>query len=452
MSQLISRRRALQGGGLLAASLVLAACGGGGSAGQLQAPGQGFGRNDINPKPRDQVRDGGELRWPIDQLVDNFNDNQFDGGTVYALTVLGPVIASPISASADGHLAPNPDYLTSMALTSTSPQVVTYSINPKATWSDGTPITWRDFEAQWKALSGTNPAYQVSSTVGYSDIGSVTRGVDDKQAIVTYARPLGEWNTLFSPLYPASTNSDPATFNTGWLHKIPVTAGPFKVDSIDLVNKTVTVSRDPRWWGMPPKLDRIIFKQYDRSALADALANNEIDFFEIGSSVDLYQRAKGTPGAEVRQATERLYTHVTFNGAPGAIMSDLQVRQAIATGIDRAAITTRLLGQITPRPTPLGNTMYPIGTPEYRDNSAALRYDQQPRRELSAGSRGCLPELRRGIQIETLVVDLEPASLHTAKAVAASTPLERRQRQGPSGWCLSRNSKQFQPAENEFLG
>ena len=73
-------------------------------------------------------------------------------------------------------------------------------------------------------------------------------------------------------------------------------------------------------------------------------------------------------------------------------------------------------------------------------------------RAQSAGSRGCSPELRRGIRIETLVVDLGSASLHTAKAVAASTPLERRQRHGPSGWYLSRNSKQFQPAENEFLG
>lgn len=52
-----------------------------------------------------------------------------------------------------------------------------------------------------------------------------------------------------------------------------------------------------------------------------------------------------------------------------------------------------------------------------------------------------------------LAVDLESASLHTAKAVAASTPPERRQRQGPSGGGVCpANSKQLQPAENEFLG
>jgi peptide/nickel transport system substrate-binding protein len=376
VSHQINRRRALQGGGLLAASLFLAACGGGTPSPVLRAPGEGLGRNDINPKPRDQVRDGGDLLWPIDELPQNLNNNQFDGGSGYVSTVIGPVIASPIMATADGELAPNPDYLTSMRLTSTSPQVVTYTIHPQATWSDRTPITWRDFEAQWKALNGTNPAFLVASTVGYDVIGSVTRGADDKEAVVTYARPLGEWNTLFSPLYPASTNSDPAVFNTGWLNKIPVSAGPFKLDSIDQVAKSATFSRDPRWWGTPAKLDRIIIKQYERTALADALANKEIDFYPIGSSVDLFRRAQSIPDVVVRQSPERLYSHVTFNGAPGSILSDLPVRQAIAKAINREAMATRLLGQITPQPVPLGNTMYPIGTKEYRDNSAALTYDQ----------------------------------------------------------------------------
>jgi peptide/nickel transport system substrate-binding protein len=77
----------------------------------------------------------------------------------------------------------------------------------------------------------------------------------------------------------------------------------------------------------------------------------------------------------IRQSPERLYSHVTFNGAPGAILADPAVRRAVARGIDRTAIAARLLGQITPRPMPLGNTMYSLGTPEYRDNSAALTHD-----------------------------------------------------------------------------
>ena len=71
----------------------------------------------------------------------------------------------------------NKDYLDSAELTAENPrQVVTYRINPRAVWDDGTPISESDFEAQWKALSGSNPAYRVASSSGYDQIESVARG------------------------------------------------------------------------------------------------------------------------------------------------------------------------------------------------------------------------------------------------------------------------------------
>lgn len=375
MNYPFSRRRVLQGGGVLALSAFLAACGGGGNRGQIAAPGQNVGHNDINPKPRDQVRDGGDLRWPLDQLPDNFNNNQFDGTNISDGDILPALLPAMFIGNPDGTLRINPDYLVSAELTSPNPQTVTYTINPKATWSDGTPITWRDFEAQWKALNGTNTAFQIASKTGYENIGSVTRGSDDKQVVVRFARTFAEWKSLFSFLYPASTNSDANTFNTGWINKVPVTAGPFAVAGIDLVAKTMTVKRDPRWWGTPAKLDRIIFKVYERNALADSLANNEIDFYQIGSSVDLFRRAQTIPAVTIREATERTYNHITFNGAAGALLSDVRLRQAIAKGIDRRAITERTIGQIVPNGPLMGNHIYAIGTPQYRDNSGLVPFD-----------------------------------------------------------------------------
>lgn len=367
---------------LIAAGLALAGCGGGAST---RLPTTPAGHNDINPKPRDQVRDGGDLRWPIDNLPDNFNYNQFSGTAGETLDVINALLPSPFRGTADGGLEPNRDYVTSAEITSTSPQVVTYTINPKATWSDGTPVTWRDFEAEWKALNGTNPAFQVAGTTGYEDIASVARGADDKQVQVRFARPFAEWKSLFSPLYPASTNTDPATFNTGWVNKIPMTAGPFTVDSIDLGAKTVTLRRDPKWWSTPAKLDRIIFRVVERAALADALANNEIDFYRIGSSVDLFRRAQSTPGATIRQSPGRRYNHITFNGAPGSTLSDVRLRQAIAKGIDRAAVAKRLIGQIAPNIGPAGNHIYAYGSKDYRDNSDVLPFDPAAaNRELDA--------------------------------------------------------------------
>jgi peptide/nickel transport system substrate-binding protein len=366
----ITRRQALQGSGVVALAGLLAACGAGG--GSLASKPQGS--VDINPQPRDKVRDGGILRVPIDQLPSNLNPGHVDGWCGALNTIDQAVLPYLFTATADGGLAIDPDYLTNAAITSTNPQVVTYTINPKARWSDGSPITYRDFAANWQALNGTNPAYPIAGTTGYDDIVSVARGVDDQQVLVTFRRPYGEWKNLFFPLTPASLNSSPEAFSKAWQTTIPVTSGPFTVQQIDQTAKTVTVARDPKWWGAPPKLDRIVFTVIDSAAMPDALANNELDIYSI-SSVDRLRRAQTTPGAVIRNAPSRTSYNITFNGAPGATLADLQLRQAIAQGINREEVTRRIMGQITPNARPNGNHLYAPGTKDYRDNADALPYD-----------------------------------------------------------------------------
>ena len=346
-----------------ALTLVLTSCGGGGGGGGLAGSDeQQQGVNDINPLPRDQVRDGGDLRWPLDAIPDNFNRNQLDGTLLENREVMQALMPGAFVVAPDATLAVDEDYFTSIELTSQDPQVVTYTINPDATWDDGVPISWQDLQAQWQASNGTNPAFLVATTTGWEDIASVERGVDDKQAVITFARPYAEWRGLYEELYPASTNRDPATFNEGWIERPLTTAGPFRVDNVDQTAQTITLVRNDRWWGETAKLDRIIFRVTDRAALADALANNEIDFYNIGSDVNLFQRARGIQGIEVRQATEPTYNHITFNGGPGAILADPALRRAVAQGINRQAVADALIGQIVPDVTPLGNYLYVQGS------------------------------------------------------------------------------------------
>ena len=58
--------------------------------------------------------------------------------------MLRSTLPRAIRVAPDGSMTVNTDYFTNVELTSTDPQVVTYTINPKAVWSDGTPITWED--------------------------------------------------------------------------------------------------------------------------------------------------------------------------------------------------------------------------------------------------------------------------------------------------------------------
>lgn len=355
------------------AALVLAGCGGGGGAGALPgADGLAPGTNDVNPLPRERVREGGDLRWPLDAIPDNFNYQHVDGTTGDNSEIIGALLPGTATTLPDASVVVDTDYFTAVELTSAQPQVVTYTINPAATWSDGTPLTWRDLESQWRALRGTDPAFRATSTTGYEDIASVARGVDDRQAVVTFERVFAEWRSIFNPIYPASTTGDPEVFNTGWIGATPVTAGPFRTEEIDPVGRSVTLVRNEAWWGDRPKLDRIIFRVVDRGALADALANGEIDFYEIGSDVNLFQRARGIPGVAIRQATEPRYNHLTFNGAPGAVLSDPALRRAIATGIDRQAIARALVGQISPDTAPLGNFLFVQGSRDYVDHGIAF--------------------------------------------------------------------------------
>lgn len=369
-----SQRQRLRATLVAALALLLVSCSGSGGNG-ANAPTPPLGVIDIGAVPAAQLRDGGTFRWTIDYIPPNFNYNQVDGSDRNNLEVISSVVPLPFLAQPDGTMTANPNYLTSAEVTSTDPQVLTYTLREEATWSDGTPITWQDFRAQWQALTGNDKAFQIAGNNGYTDIASVQRGSTDKQVVVTFARPFSDWQSLFVPLYPASTNSNPAVFNTGWTQGLPLTAGPFKVEQIDRTANTITVVRDEKWWGPKPRLERIIFRGLPTVAQFDAVANNEVDFVDIGPDLNAFTRAQSAPGVVVRKALAPNFRHITFNGRPGTILADQQLRIAIQKAINRQAITKAQIGLIVPGARPLDNHIYVQGDPGYQDNSQVVAYD-----------------------------------------------------------------------------
>jgi peptide/nickel transport system substrate-binding protein len=353
---------------------VLAGCGGGsdsdngGGGGGEQASAT---TNEINPVDRGELADGGDLRWPLGEIPPNFNYHQFDGTLDDNSDVIEALMPSAFEFAADAEPSVNEDYFTSIELTSDDPQVVTYDINPDATWSDGTPITAADLIAQWQALNGTNPAYNISSSNGYDQMKSVEQGDNEKQAVVTYANPYADWQAQFSPLYPASTNGDPNVFNTGWIEKPQVTAGPFQVQGIDATAQTITLERNPDWWGDPAILDRIIYRVIDLDAQIDALANGEIDFIDVGPDVNNLQRAEGTEGVQVRRAGGPNFRHITINGT-SPVLSDVAVRRALAKAIDRQTIADAMIGPLGGDSTKLDNHIFMRNQEGYQDNAGDL--------------------------------------------------------------------------------
>jgi peptide/nickel transport system substrate-binding protein len=171
------------------------------------------------------VKSGGTLTYALDQDVAGFNvlnvtDNAFVLGQMLDQTWPSVFVIQPNLS-----LALNTNVVTSATVTNTNPQTVVYQINPKATWSDGTPISAQDFIYNWQAQSG-NPAYKdvggkpflPASTAGFSSIKSVTSSNNGKTATVVFAKPFGDWKSLYgagTPIIPAHT-AQKVGFNTGF--------------------------------------------------------------------------------------------------------------------------------------------------------------------------------------------------------------------------------------------
>jgi len=341
--------------------------------------------SDINPRDPTTLRDGGNLRLAVSSFPANFNVLNIDGNTADVASIVTPTLPGAFITQADGSLKLNTDYFTAAELTKASPQVVTLTINPKAVWSDGTPITWEDLKAEVDACSGRDKRYLIASRAGFERVKSVTRGVDDRQAVVTFAQPYAEWRGMFAGgMQPRSMTSTPDAFNKGQLDAPGPSAGPFIVSRIDHSAQRIVLTRNPRWWGRKPRLNSITFLVLDSSAVIPALQNNAIDAAGVGTLDDMVT-AERTPGVVIRSAPAPTWYHFTFNGAPGSILSDDKLRLAISRGIDRQAIVNVVQHGLTEHPTPLDNHIYVVGQLGYQNNSAPAAYDpDQARRDLDA--------------------------------------------------------------------
>ncbi|MFD1049800.1 ABC transporter substrate-binding protein, partial [Kibdelosporangium lantanae] len=277
-----------------------------------------IGTQDINPTPYEQVQDGGELKWPVQDFPASFNELSGDASSSDIPPITRSVMPTPSVEQPDATFKPNPEYLTSMELVSQDPEKVTYKLNKKAHWSDGSPITWEDYRSQWQALNGKNHDFVVLSTAGYENVVDVSRGADDYEFTVTYNPKYGDWGAVFQVLYPKSMTSDPAAFNKGWADGPKLTGGPFRIGEINQTSKTVIVVRDDTWWGKKAKLDRIIFRNISTSGgipSIDALANGGLDFASIAGNLDAYKRAQSIQGVVFRRATLPNLRWILFNGS-----------------------------------------------------------------------------------------------------------------------------------------
>ncbi|MGC0312629.1 ABC transporter family substrate-binding protein [Kitasatospora acidiphila] len=346
---------------LLAALLALGALTG---CSGSPAPAASAPAADLTRADRGAVRQGGTLRWAVDQVPADLDVYTADAPPDTAL-IAHAVLPSLYRLDEHARPVPDPDYLAGAQVAG---RTVTYRLNPKAMWSDGTPLSAADFNAQWTALRDSHP--------GYGAIESVAPGADPHQVRVVFRQPYAQWQALFSPLDPAAGR---------------LTAGPFAVGTLDAKNGRATLVRNPRWWGDPPKVDEIDFlATSDRLA---ALQTQQVDVAALEGTVDhpptaksadaldsatqTLRRAEALPGITLHRAAAPSFTQLTLNGARGPL-ADTAARRALAALVDRGKLAQAALGPLGVAAAPLGNHLLMTDQAGYHDDGTVLGSSAKP--------------------------------------------------------------------------
>lgn len=388
------------GAGVLALALAVTGCSAGGGGGDNKpSVDSSKGAADTGKLPTTawekadyaSVKDGGTLTLAVDQMPDNWNTLQVDGNVKSGAEIMDPTTGGPVRNTVDGQWELNPDYATEVKLTSEDPQVVEIKLNPKAVWEDGTPITYKDYDATIKANNGTNKDYQIVGDNVFKDIESVTKGDTDFNFKITFKNKNADWPSILggstagqsqAAVLPAAVASDVKAFNEGYKSKPLPSSGPFKVGTVDTAGQVITLVPNDKWWGQKPKLEKIIMKVVSRDGLAQAYANKELDAFSIGTNKNNYDTAKKRTDGSVQQSGGLTWNHVTLNGSKGPL-ADAKVRQAVGRAIDRDTISASRLSPIGAPVSSQNSYIYMPGQKGYTDNATSvIGYDTAKSEEL----------------------------------------------------------------------
>ncbi|MDQ1687373.1 MAG: glutathione transport system substrate-binding protein [Frankiaceae bacterium] len=351
-------------------ALALSACGGSGG-------GNSSGTEQGNSVPASQLTKTGTIRYVLEKNISNWNILTSDGNTFETAEVMNGILPGAFIPQPDFTVSMNKDLLVSAELTKTEPQTVVYKIQPKAVWSDGTPISADDFIYQWTTQNGVNTKYTVAGTTGYESIASVVGSDGGKTVTATFkpGKKFADWKSLFGALLPAqimkTLSPDPVkAFNTGLLKAPSWSGGPFMISKFES-NKAVTLVKNPKWYGEGPYLSTVIFRIItDATQEPTALANGEVDAIYPQPQVDLLTQVKKIPGVTANVGFGLLFEHFDLN-IKNKFLADRELRRAIFTAVDREGLVNRTVKQFSSKATVLNNRMLLPGQPGYQDNVAS---------------------------------------------------------------------------------
>lgn len=221
---------------------------------------------------------------------------------------------------------------------------VTYQLNPKARFSDGSPVLAEDVKFSFDTLKSplAHPQYRFY----WADI---------KQAVVVNARTVRFDFARVNPELHLLTGQIPI-FSHRWgggksfdkiVSDLPLGSGPYRVDEVQL-GKKIAFKRNPDYWANDLNTrrgmfnyERVAFVYYkDSTVQLEAFKAGEFDFVAVSNSKQWardYRGPKFTQGlirkAELKHSNNAGMQGFVFN-IRRDIFKDKRVRQAITMALD----------------------------------------------------------------------------------------------------------------------
>ena len=283
------------------------------------------------PTSMDPNLAGDHSIWYVDQIFEGLYKVLDDGKTIW----LG---AKSLDVSKDG-------------------LTWTFKLNPASKWSDGTPVTAKDYEFSWKRAidpklaSDTATFYSaIKGAEDYSagklkDVNEVAiKAVDDTTLQVKMDKPAPYFRSVagLTYLYPVPRHAV-EKFGDKWTEAGNIVSnGVFKMESWKHDQEMVLV-RNEGYWGKKPTLQKVVFRIAPAGELCTAdfraYEANETDFAMCVPTPDI-ERVQKDP-ALGKQLTAELLSASQFLvfDAAHAPWNNAKVRQALNLAIDREKVT-----------------------------------------------------------------------------------------------------------------
>ncbi|WP_224448774.1 ABC transporter substrate-binding protein [Haloprofundus salilacus] len=319
-SQLINRRRMLQGLGVAGIASVAGCSGGGGGDGDGSGnqSGDGSGNQSGDGSGGGQSSQGGQLKMALvksplefDPIVLNdvpsaqVSQNIFEGLYEYdESTGLVPALAA-------GEPEVNDDGT-----------VYTVQIAEGATFQNGDPVTSEDVKYSFEA-----PVKEETENASEVNMVDTIDTPDEKTVTFNLSYPygaFGETTLAWSIVPKAVREEDPDAFN----NSKPVGSGPFEFDEWQEGQFARITRYDDYWGDLTPNLESVEFVPVEESTTrVTTLRNGENDIIEE-IPPKLYSSVEQIQDAEIQEVPGIGYFYMAFNCAEGPT-ADPKVREAV---------------------------------------------------------------------------------------------------------------------------